>query len=50
MKDDYYAAMAWDVETGVPTRQSLEAYGLSDVADDLEKMGKLQNFNDQKMP
>jgi aldehyde:ferredoxin oxidoreductase len=41
MKDDYYAAMAWDVESGVPTRETLEAHGLSDVASDLEKMGKL---------
>ena len=41
MKDDYYAAMEWDVETGRPTRETLLAYGLSDVAGDLEKMGKL---------
>jgi aldehyde:ferredoxin oxidoreductase len=41
MKSDYYAAMAWDMESGVPTRATLEAHGLSDVASDLEKMGKL---------
>jgi aldehyde:ferredoxin oxidoreductase len=41
MKDDYYTAMAWDVETGVPKRETLEGVGLSDVAADLEKMGKL---------
>jgi len=41
MKDDYYAAMEWDGETGVPTRATLQKYGLSDVAGDLEKMGKL---------
>jgi aldehyde:ferredoxin oxidoreductase len=41
MKNDYYKAMAWDVESGVPTRETLEALGLSDVASDLEQMGKL---------
>ncbi|MCP4151210.1 MAG: hypothetical protein GY757_25930, partial [bacterium] len=41
MKNEYYAAMAWDSESGVPTRETLDAYGLSDVAADLEKMGKL---------
>ena len=41
MKNEYYAAMAWDVESGVPTRETLAALGLSDVASDLEKMGKL---------
>jgi aldehyde:ferredoxin oxidoreductase len=41
MKNEYYAAMAWDMESGVPTRETLQALGLSDVASDLEKMGKL---------
>ena len=41
MKDDYYAAMDWDVETGVPARETLMTYGLSDVASDLDRMGKL---------
>ncbi len=41
MKSDYYKAMAWDAESGVPTRETLEGFGLSDVASDLEKMGKL---------
>ena len=41
MKNEYYAAMDWDVETGVPTRKTLETLGLADVAADLEKMGKL---------
>ena len=41
MKNDYYAAMAWDMESGVPTREMLEALGLADVAADLAKMGKL---------
>ena len=41
MKSDYYTAMAWDVESGVPSRETLDSLGLSDVALDLEKMGKL---------
>jgi len=41
MKNEYYAAMAWDMESGVPVRETLEAMGLSDVASDLDKMGKL---------
>jgi aldehyde:ferredoxin oxidoreductase len=41
MKNEYYTAMAWDMESGVPTRKTLEACGLSDVASDLEKLGKL---------
>ena len=36
MKDDYYSLMGWSHETGLPTRQILEKYNLSDVAD---KMG-----------
>ena len=41
MKNEYYTAMAWDMQSGVPTREILEGFGLSDVASDLEKMGKL---------
>jgi aldehyde:ferredoxin oxidoreductase len=43
MKSEYYAAMAWDTKSGVPTRETLDSLGLSDVASDLEKMGKLPN-------
>ncbi|MBW1899183.1 MAG: hypothetical protein JRI61_09000 [Deltaproteobacteria bacterium] len=35
MKDEYYSIMGWDLITGMPTRETLEKYGLSDVADDL---------------
>ena len=41
MKSDYYAAMSWDMDSGVPQREILEELGLPDVAADLEKMGKL---------
>ena len=41
MKSDYYAAMSWDMDSGVPQREVLEELGLFDVAADLEKRGKL---------
>ena len=41
MKNEYYAAMAWDMESGIPTRETLETLGLSDVATDLTKLGKI---------
>jgi len=41
MKDKYYALRGWDIATGIPTREALEQTGLGDVAQDLEKLGKL---------
>jgi aldehyde:ferredoxin oxidoreductase len=41
MLDEYYALHGWDRQTSYPTRQALEELGLSSVADDLEKNGKL---------
>jgi len=35
MLDEYYALHGWDVETGVPNRNTLEALGLADVANKL---------------
>ncbi|MHB1128115.1 MAG: aldehyde ferredoxin oxidoreductase family protein [Bacillota bacterium] len=35
MKDDYYQLMGWDVQTGLPTRETLEKHDLIDVADQL---------------
>ncbi|MBI2934488.1 MAG: aldehyde ferredoxin oxidoreductase family protein [Chloroflexi bacterium] len=37
MLDEYYAHRGWDVNTGVPARATLEALGMPDVADALEK-------------
>lgn len=37
----YYYMMGWDVETGVPTRITLERLGVGWVADELGKAGKL---------
>ena len=42
MTAEYYRAMGWDVETGVPTVDTLRALNLEDVAADLIKLGKLK--------
>jgi len=39
--DMFYELMGCDVETGNPTRAALETYDLKDVADELDKLGKL---------
>lgn len=39
MKDDYYRIRGWDLETGVPTVETLTASGLDDVAQDLVDRG-----------
>ena len=39
--DLYYEKRGWDKATGWPTRETYEKYGLADVADELEKAGKL---------
>jgi len=41
LKDRYYRLCGWDVKTGWPTRHKLEELGLKDVADELERIGKL---------
>jgi len=41
MLDDYYKLRGWDVTTGMPTREKLEELGLKEVADELERLGKL---------
>jgi aldehyde:ferredoxin oxidoreductase len=47
MKSEYYTAMAWDAQSGVPTKDTLDALGLSDVAADLEALGKLPGPDEQ---
>ena len=37
--DMFYEAMGWDKETGIPTRETLEKFGLADAADKLEELG-----------
>jgi aldehyde:ferredoxin oxidoreductase len=39
MLEDYYAIRGWNKDTGIPTRTTLEEYGLGDIADQLEKIG-----------
>lgn len=39
--DNYYRLRGWDLKTGWPTRETYEKYGLKEIADDLEKLGKL---------
>ena len=39
--DEYYEMHGWDKKTSFPTRKCLEDLGLSQVADTLEKAGKL---------
>ena len=39
--DEYYELAGWDKETGAPTRAKLELLGLSDSADELERLGKI---------
>jgi aldehyde:ferredoxin oxidoreductase len=40
-KDMFYEAMGWDKATGAPTRETLEAYDMKDVANALDKAGLL---------
>ena len=41
MLDSYYEVTGCDVETGIPTRKTLEHLGLTDVADQLANLNKL---------
>jgi aldehyde:ferredoxin oxidoreductase len=41
LKDRYYQLRGWDVETGQPTRITLEELGLGYVADELANIGRL---------
>lgn len=41
LKKRYYAVEGWDEETGVPTRETLEQYGLDHVADALAEAGRI---------
>jgi aldehyde:ferredoxin oxidoreductase len=41
LADLYYEQRGWDKTTGWPTRETWEKYGLKDIADDMERMGKL---------
>ena len=45
MLSHYYQLHGWDRKTGFPTRMTLEKLDLKDVADALEKIGKLGSPN-----
>ena len=47
MLDEYYVRRGWDRTTGLQTRQKLEALGLGDVANELEKTGRLASVKEQ---
>jgi aldehyde:ferredoxin oxidoreductase len=40
--DEYYDLHGWDRESSYPKRQTLEALGLENVAEDLREIGKLR--------
>ncbi len=40
LKDRYYELRGWSIDKGWPTRAKLEALGMKDVADKLERAGK----------
>ncbi|MEE9516683.1 MAG: aldehyde ferredoxin oxidoreductase N-terminal domain-containing protein [Candidatus Adiutricales bacterium] len=46
MKDEYYAIRGWDVKTGLPTREGLEALDLKEVTEGLDKLGKVRDTVD----
>ena len=41
MLNEYYELRGWDKKTGFPTRRKLSELDLTEVADDLERRGKL---------
>ena len=41
MKDEYYTLRGWDLKTGIPTKETFLDFELPDIAEDLEKRGKL---------
>lgn len=41
MLDEYYTERGWDVEKGIPTKETLTELGMSDIAEDLTKQGRL---------
>jgi aldehyde:ferredoxin oxidoreductase len=43
MLDNYYEMRGWDKKTGIPTKEKLETIGLHDVAQELEKLGRLSH-------
>ena len=49
MMDDYYVLRGWVVETSWPTKETYKRLGLGDVADNLQKLGKLPSKTKSKV-
>ena len=47
--DLYYQKRGWD-QSGIPNREKLESLDLKDIADELEKLGKLPGVRTPKPP
>jgi aldehyde:ferredoxin oxidoreductase len=47
MKDEYYKLRGWDTETSWPERKTYERLGLKDVANSLQKLGRLPKTKKQ---
>ena len=43
LKDAYYKERGWNLTTGIPNRAKLEELDLGDIANDLDKLGLLEN-------
>ena len=41
MKNDFYQSMGWEIKTGLPSAERLRSLQLEEVAEDLQKAGKL---------
>ena len=37
MLEEYYVLRGWDKDTGIPSRSTLEKYGLGDIATKMER-------------
>lgn len=47
MKDEYYELRRWDIATGLQTRATLEALGLTEIAQDMGRRGLLPKKSEQ---
>ena len=48
MRKEFYELRGWDAGTGLPKKQRLEALGLSNATEELEKSGLLKESSDQR--
>lgn len=47
MLDEYYKARGWDVETGLQTYETLAGLGLTDIAEELSRIGQVIGGNSE---